>query len=185
MILNIICLVIIHVEDVTCGGWIRCMRKRNKDKQKIYNKTFYDKNREILKQKNIKNVEKSKSRYKTDPEFRRKRCLYLKEYRMKNIDYLKSKEKENHLKHKFKISLDEYNDMLNLQNFKCKICEVILDFNRKKFVCVDHCHETNIVRGILCRNCNLMLGFSLEDISTLEKGIEYIKKYGKNKIHND
>lgn len=40
---------------------------------------------------------------------------------------------------------------------------------------VDHCHNTNKYRGLICRNCNLMLGYAKDNINTLLSGVQYLK----------
>jgi hypothetical protein len=50
-----------------------------------------------------------------------------------------------------KLTEDQYNDLMKNEN--CQICNVELT---KK--CIDHCHSTNKVRGVLCNNCNTALG---------------------------
>lgn len=39
---------------------------------------------------------------------------------------------------------------------------------------VDHCHNTEKVRGYLCRPCNLMLGYARDNKDTLTKAIQYL-----------
>lgn len=40
----------------------------------------------------------------------------------------------------------------------------------------DHCHDTGIFRGWLCRSCNVGLGFLGDNIEGLEKAITYLRK---------
>jgi hypothetical protein len=54
----------------------------------------------------------------------------------------------------------------------CGICNLPFTNNRH----VDHCHKTNKVRGVLCRDCNLMLGLSKDNIETLNNAIKYLEK---------
>ena len=59
------------------------------------------------------------------------------------------------LKRRYNITLEQYHLMVINQSGKCAIC-------RKEFTqtpCIDHCHETNKVRGLLCRWCNFGVGF--------------------------
>jgi hypothetical protein len=46
-----------------------------------------------------------------------------------------------------------------------------------KSLCVDHNHSTGVVRGLLCRKCNLLLAASGENIGVLLAAIAYLKKY--------
>jgi len=58
------------------------------------------------------------------------------------------------MKRKYGISLDDYDAMYLDQNAQCAICGQ--DFaNLPSRPCVDHDHETGIVRALLCRFCNL------------------------------
>ena len=51
------------------------------------------------------------------------------------------------------LSLQDYRAMLERQGKVCGICKT-----PGKPLCVDHCHATGKVRGLLCRDCNLGLG---------------------------
>lgn len=39
---------------------------------------------------------------------------------------------------------------------------------------VDHCHDTGRIRGVLCINCNMGIGYFKHDIELLRKAIEYL-----------
>ncbi len=52
----------------------------------------------------------------------------------------------------------------------CAICL------RTSNLCVDHCHRTGRVRGVLCRVCNTLLGFVDDDITRLARAISYLVK---------
>jgi len=69
---------------------------------------------------------------------------------------------------RFKLTEDQYNDLMNNEN--CQICNVELT---KK--CIDHCHSTNKVRGVLCNNCNTALGLVGDNIIILQSMIEYLQ----------
>jgi hypothetical protein len=74
---------------------------------------------------------------------------------------------------KYKINLNQYKEMLDSQNNKCKICFVKLEFKGRS-THIDHDHKTNKVRGILCNNCNLALGHAKDDIDILQSMISYL-----------
>ena len=79
----------------------------------------------------------------------------------------------------YKITLKEYNLLLEKQDNKCWICNKdsseLLN-SRKKYLCVDHCHINKSIRGLLCDTCNRALGMFKDDVKILNKAIEYIEK---------
>jgi hypothetical protein len=53
-----------------------------------------------------------------------------------------------------------------------------------KHICIDHCHETGAVRGLLCRSCNLGLGMLGDNLIGLRFAVKYLetfleKSYGR------
>jgi len=82
---------------------------------------------------------------------------------------------EHTLKSKYGINKEEYNTMLEEQDFSCKICNAhIAELDRKLYV--DHCHTTGKVRGLLCITCNTGIGMLKDDIEILENAIKYLKE---------
>lgn len=79
----------------------------------------------------------------------------------------------------YKISFEEYEKMYVEQNGLCKICNregFLMDERRHKMkLVVDHCHQTGVVRGLLCHNCNRALGLLGDDIERFERAIGYLK----------
>jgi hypothetical protein len=82
--------------------------------------------------------------------------------------------KHRNLKHRFGISLAEFNGIFERQRGCCKICKTHQSELRRG-LSVDHCHKTGRVRGLLCHHCNSLLGFSVDNIETLESAIKYLK----------
>lgn len=74
---------------------------------------------------------------------------------------------------RYGLSVEGYQELLTRQNGKCSICITEL----KKKPCVDHDHKTGVVRGLLCRNCNTILGQAKDSISILEATIQYLKRF--------
>lgn len=81
-----------------------------------------------------------------------------------------------HLKRKYNITLEEYNQMSESQDNKCKICGQENMDGRYEVLAVDHCHTTGKIRGLLCGNCNLALGNFKDDIQLLKNAIIYLTK---------
>lgn len=90
--------------------------------------------------------------------------------------------KDRHLIRRYGITLKDYNKILNKQNNACAICKKhILNYDSKtgllRKMATDHCHENNIVRGILCFKCNIGLGSFQDDITILQNAIDYLRPY--------
>jgi hypothetical protein len=75
------------------------------------------------------------------------------------------------------ISLEDYNRLLAEQGGVCAICKEAQQSGKSRLV-VDHDHETNKVRGLLCTNCNTMLGKSHDSEATLQSAIDYLRRTG-------
>ena len=87
----------------------------------------------------------------------------------------KAHQKNYVLQKTYGITSDDYEKMLAEQEGKCKICgSEILDVKGRSLA-VDHCHSTGKVRGLLCSNCNLGIGSFKDDVTLLEKAIEYLR----------
>lgn len=76
----------------------------------------------------------------------------------------------------------EHHDSLAVaQGNLCAICrktgtEVGLLGDIKK-LCVDHCHKSGGVRGLLCGPCNRLLGLAFDEGATLRKAARYVVKH--------
>jgi hypothetical protein len=97
----------------------------------------------------------------------------------KNHDRYKVTGWRHWIKTRYGLTEEQYYEILERQNFGCAICgKAEADSKRKRF-CVDHCHDTNVVRGLLCFGCNVSLGNMNDRIDLLEKAIGYLKKFPK------
>lgn len=76
------------------------------------------------------------------------------------------------LRNDFGVTPIQYEVMFRAQDGRCAICR---DPPGKKRLAVDHCHVSNVVRGLLCGQCNLMLGNGRDSIMNLRAGIAYLE----------
>lgn len=82
----------------------------------------------------------------------------------------KTMAKKSKLKTKYNLTIEEF-ELLHTNQFgRCAICK------HKKPLQVDHNHSTSKIRGLLCRDCNVGIGFLKEDVIVLEEALEYIRK---------
>jgi hypothetical protein len=80
--------------------------------------------------------------------------------------------RKDNLKFRYGITEEDYNLMLENQNNCCAICKKESDIK----LSVDHCHQSGAVRGLLCKKCNLGLGYFKDDTTTIKEAIKYLNK---------
>ena len=77
---------------------------------------------------------------------------------------------QSHLRRKYGLTLTQYAEMVAVQGGVCAICGVSASLE------VDHDHGAGKVRGLLCANCNRMLGMSHDNPDVLRAAIEYLEE---------
>lgn len=83
--------------------------------------------------------------------------------------------RESHLRLKYGLTPQEYEDILQAQNDSCWICGRHRSIFKKN-LCVDHNHKTGEVRGILCDYCNRRLVGRHTDPVLLRKIADYLEQ---------
>jgi hypothetical protein len=78
--------------------------------------------------------------------------------------------RKSHLKRKYGLTLEEFDEMLATQGGGCAICGNPNAGN------VDHDHVTGEVRGILCFNCNIAIGHVADDKDRLLRAFAYLDR---------
>lgn len=73
------------------------------------------------------------------------------------------------IKNNYGLSPEDYLNLLEKQNHRCAIC------NQERKLQVDHCHETNKIRGLLCMACNVGLGMLNDNEEGLLKAVKYVR----------
>ncbi len=84
----------------------------------------------------------------------------------------KDRIRERHLRRVHNMSIDEYEDMLSDQGGACAICRQ----KTGERLHVDHCHTTDIRRGLLCGSCNIGLGMFRDNSDYLMSAAQYIDR---------
>jgi hypothetical protein len=104
--------------------------------------------------------ERRRLKRSSDPAYREKQRLQSRKWYRRNM-----------LAAAYGMSVEQYDAMVERQGGLCAICGRKPD----RSLCVDHCHQTGRVRGLLCIACNSMLGFARDDPVRLEMGSEYLR----------
>jgi hypothetical protein len=74
------------------------------------------------------------------------------------------------LKNQYGLTQQNFEEMLIRQNFLCAICK-----SKMEPPCVDHDHNTNEIRGLLCSNCNTAIGMFEDSVKILKSAIHYLE----------
>lgn len=84
--------------------------------------------------------------------------------------------RSNHIKHKYGITLEEYEQKLKKQSNKCSICskELVAGTQQCHY---DHNHATGQFRAFLCTNCNRGIGHFQEDQQLLLNAVDYLESH--------
>lgn len=137
---------------------------KTKEQIKAYNKEYFARP-EVIERAKIRNA-----------KYRQRRAEYKKTEQGKAAEAkyrageagrrtLESKR----LKNLYGITLKDYERMYESQKGRCMIC-----YSHKEKLHVDHCHETNRVRGLLCGTCNRGLGMFKDNFYYLDRAAEYL-----------
>ena len=144
-----------HKDNHNLDGFTyACKKCRNNS----YNK-YYEENPEKVKIKNDSQKENRKFYYSSE----------------KGVE----SSRRSHLKINFNITLEEYNEILISQNYKCCICNNYETSYRNEVLSVDHCHNTGKIRGLLCNTCNRALGLFKDNVELLTNAIKYLNNNEK------
>ena len=90
--------------------------------------------------------------------------------------------RKNFIKRTYGLSWEEYELMYNKHEGRCAVCKIFLQLapkqdDRDQSACIDHNHSTGEIRGLLCRRCNIAIGFFDENTDRMLNAAAYIKSY--------
>ena len=77
---------------------------------------------------------------------------------------------------RYGITVEQRDALLRDQGGKCAICKRPLTRP-----CLDHDHATGRARGLLCQQCNTLIGMSRDTVAILQAAISYLEEHrGQN-----
>lgn len=137
------------------------VRRRNSRGEFYYTTKCKECNSAIAKKWRSENPERVKELHKTWAENNRERFNEINHAR--------------YIKKAYGMTVKERDALLASQNSACAICQTPLE-GRGHLTHTDHDHNTGLIRGILCTNCNRGLGHFQDSASLLRKAAEYLEK---------
>lgn len=89
-----------------------------------------------------------------------------------NPEKFKSAQRRGDLRRSYGITVEQYDQVFEIQGGVCAICGGVNLDGRRLFV--DHNHETGKIRGLLCLPCNYALGYLKESPELFIKALHYL-----------
>ena len=125
----------------------------HRERTRAYNRAWVAAHRDEI------NAQKRR-RWADDPALRKKQRAYR-----------ARSGRQVYLKYHYGISVEQYEALLAQQDGACAICRE----RSEEALCVDHCHVTRRVRRLLCRRCNLGIGYFRDDPRLLRVAADYLE----------
>lgn len=130
---------------------------KNKDKRRQYNKAYREKNPERY-------LASKKACYQKYKEKRKQDTL-----RWQRLNPKKVKLKKWRQAGIINFNWSDFDRLCINQLGMCAMC------GNRPLEVVDHDHDTGLVRGLLCDNCNKGLGLIGDDLESAMKAVNYLK----------
>ena len=132
--------------------------------------------------------EQHRRRYAEDRKHREEKLAANRAYRAEHRDRLNAERRDKWrsdadlrarhsgapLSRNYGLSRKEHRRLLDEQNGVCAVCKL----PSRRALCVDHCHATRQVRGLLCDKCNTALGLLGDDVRRLLAAVAYLIRVG-------
>jgi hypothetical protein len=132
-----------------------------------------------------------RKRYAEDPEYRARKLAENKVWRTEHREELitdwhekwaadeafrakRQARSRARLLRKYGLTPAEFDRMELAQGGVCLICR--RKTQRGRYLCVDHCHLKQRVRGLLCHGCNTGLGNFEDDAERMREGADYLDR---------
>lgn len=138
----------------------KAYRINNLEKAKTSSRRYYQENREKILARQKAYIEANYSKVRE----RERKCR----------EAAKDKIRARNRARIYSITIEQANQLSAITH--CEICDCLLS---DRDHCVDHNHQTGLVRGVLCSRCNKVLAFARDNVGTLRSAIKYLQKHSK------
>ena len=116
---------------------------------------------------------------KNNPDGFQKQCKVCRQRAYNNLT--PEQKKERNLIQHYNMTWLEYLTKYTAQEGKCGCCSrpiALLSTTKNRIGAhVDHNHETNVNRDLLCHQCNIAVGMIKESVETAEALVLYLKRH--------
>lgn len=150
------------------------LKSRQTDAGRAYQRAYYAANKDKWTGRTPEQQERynatRRERYARDPQYREA----VKRQARAVPSGSAAEKRRRRLMLEYSITVEQYDAMLAEQDGGCAICGTRIADRAGRRHYVDHCHETGIVRGVLCSACNSGLGHFKDNRDLLYRAIEYL-----------
>ena len=98
------------------------------------------------------------------------------EWKSKNLSKIQARRRFK----KYSMLPGQFAQILDLQGGRCAICKTEMANPH-----IDHNHQTGEIRGLLCKNCNWLLGHAKESVEILLGAVTYLRKTEKQETKKE
>jgi hypothetical protein len=98
----------------------------------------------------------------------------VRKWQKANPDRMKLRRRKD-VFNKYGITAETFDSLLKTQGGKCAICQTESPGGKHNQWHIDHCHNSGMLRGILCNACNCGLGRFKDSADLVEKAATYLR----------
>lgn len=162
--------------DPEYAAKLKSTRSRTPEENKVYMAAYYLAHPEKFKRNEAQNIYRNELRRKryAEDEQHREKCRAL------SRNTPKTTRRAGRIKIQYGLSVDDFNRLLSAQGGTCAICPATKGSARGEQLHIDHCHDTGVIRGLLCTNCNQGLGKFGDDPDRLMTAVRYLRSASAN-----
>ena len=124
-----------------------------------------------MKRRTVEELHRREKRRAYGRAWRERNRLHLQDYKERTKDHRKQRARAHELS-RYGLNVDQYETLLKRQNGACAIC---LRKEKSRRLAVDHDHETQRVRGLLCWWCNNKVVARRTSVEMLRRAVEYLE----------
>jgi hypothetical protein len=146
----------------------KAYREKNKEKLKAIRQAYEKKNRDML-------TEKHRLYYQANKE---RMDARTREYEEANKERLSEQRRNYQRLKKYGVTPEAFDAMVRATGGRCPCCKLPFSTIRAMRPCVDHCHKSDTVRGVVCLTCNLLLGHAGDNPEILKACARYLTGFG-------
>jgi hypothetical protein len=137
---------------------------KTKESIAVYNKEYFARP-EVIAHAKVRNAKRRQKR----AEYKKTEAGILANKRYKSGITFKTMLQKNRLKTRYGLTLEDVERLKLAQSNRCAICN-----KKPNNWNIDHDHNTNKVRGMLCGPCNMALGLMKDKSTNLRKAADYL-----------